>query len=122
VALFGRWDVFTEDFFPYATSEESYWVGYYTSRPEMKGLVTTSSETLRITEQMVLLSWYLNSASPPSSDLLTGMGYMRQAVSEVGMTGFACTVCVFACQFLLVFGLIELQAQHHDAITGTGVY
>ena len=33
------WEVKTDDFFPYATGQHSYWTGFYTSRPALKGYV-----------------------------------------------------------------------------------
>jgi hypothetical protein len=38
----------TTDFFPYASSENAYWTGYFTSKPAMKGLVRQSSSLLQV--------------------------------------------------------------------------
>uniref|UniRef100_A0AC35FAW4 Alpha-mannosidase n=1 Tax=Panagrolaimus sp. PS1159 TaxID=55785 RepID=A0AC35FAW4_9BILA len=38
----------TDDFFPYASGNHSYWTGYFTSKPVMKGLVRSSSAFLQL--------------------------------------------------------------------------
>ncbi|KAL7604195.1 hypothetical protein Lser_V15G20819 [Lactuca serriola] len=37
------WPLKTDDFFPYADKENTYWTGYFTSRPAFKGYVRTMS-------------------------------------------------------------------------------
>lgn len=37
-----------DDFFPYASSNVSYWTGYFTSKPAHKGLVRKSSALLQV--------------------------------------------------------------------------
>jgi hypothetical protein len=36
------------DFFPYASGDNSYWTGYFTSKPGLKGLVRRTSEFLQV--------------------------------------------------------------------------
>lgn len=42
-----RWPSKTDDFMPYASAPHSYWTGYYTSRPTLKGFVRSSGAYLR---------------------------------------------------------------------------
>ena len=103
-----RWDVYTDDFFPYATNYDGYWVGYFSSRPlvrcyiltygfcnsaiaslslflfhlQLKGLVSASSAVHRLTEQLTVFAQYALPNGFPAQ-LLTGIGYMRQALAEV---------------------------------------
>ena len=46
------WSVKTDDFFPYADAPWSYWTGYFTSRPALKGYVRTSNNVLQACKQM----------------------------------------------------------------------
>jgi lysosomal alpha-mannosidase len=41
------WPTKTDDFFPYADNPHSYWTGYFTSRPALKGYVRTSGSFFR---------------------------------------------------------------------------
>ncbi|KYR02083.1 alpha-mannosidase [Tieghemostelium lacteum] len=41
---------YSNDFFPYADKEKSYWTGYYTTRPELKGLTRSIGSKLRSAE------------------------------------------------------------------------
>lgn len=44
------------DFFPYASGDHSYWTGYFTSKPGLKGLVRKTSEFLQLTRSLSSLS------------------------------------------------------------------
>lgn len=46
------WGVRTGDLFPYANDDYSYWTGYFTSRPALKGYVRTSSQALQAYRQI----------------------------------------------------------------------
>lgn len=46
----------TEDFFPYASDSNSYWTGYFTSKPDMKGDVRKSSAFLQLIRQFNALN------------------------------------------------------------------
>ena len=43
-----QWTVKTDDFFPYADGSDSYWTGYFTSRPALKRYIRVSSAYLQI--------------------------------------------------------------------------
>jgi len=50
---------FTEyrgDFYPYADNEDSYWTGYYTTRPKLKRLTRSTTASLRAAESAFLLA------------------------------------------------------------------
>jgi len=51
--LFGT---FEGDFFPYADNDDSYWTGYYTTRPILKGLHRRTLSTIRSAEMMYALT------------------------------------------------------------------
>ncbi|XP_063690730.1 lysosomal alpha-mannosidase-like [Bolinopsis microptera] len=44
-----------EDFFPYADESHSYWSGYYTSRPSLKGYVRDCNNVLQVCRQVEVL-------------------------------------------------------------------
>eukprot|EP00047_Mylnosiga_fluctuans_P023990 m.150634 g.150634 ORF g.150634 m.150634 type:complete len:975 (+) comp9747_c0_seq2:15-2939(+) len=46
------WTVKKDDFFPYADRPHSFWSGYFTSRPAVKGYVRTSSNYLQACRQL----------------------------------------------------------------------
>uniref|UniRef100_A0A2K6VX37 Alpha-mannosidase n=1 Tax=Onchocerca volvulus TaxID=6282 RepID=A0A2K6VX37_ONCVO len=41
-----------DDFFPYASSNHSYWTGFFTSRPTLKGFIRQSSALLQLIKQL----------------------------------------------------------------------
>eukprot|EP01119_Soliformovum_irregulare_P019887 TRINITY_DN6388_c0_g1_i4.p1 TRINITY_DN6388_c0_g1~~TRINITY_DN6388_c0_g1_i4.p1 ORF type:complete len:1028 (+),score=331.23 TRINITY_DN6388_c0_g1_i4:166-3084(+) len=43
------------DFFPYADNEDSYWTGYYTTRPQLKGMHRHALSVLRSAEMLYVL-------------------------------------------------------------------
>jgi len=51
-----KFPVYHGDFFPYADNEDSYWTGYYTSRPFLKGYHRETLSALRAAEQIFALS------------------------------------------------------------------
>ena len=46
-----QWSVRTSDALPYASSQDNYWTGYFTSRPSLKRYVRSSSILLQIARQ-----------------------------------------------------------------------
>uniref|UniRef100_A0A0N4Z638 Alpha-mann_mid domain-containing protein n=1 Tax=Parastrongyloides trichosuri TaxID=131310 RepID=A0A0N4Z638_PARTI len=48
----------TDDFFPYAHRNHSYWTGYFTSKPVMKRIVRKSSNLLNLLNKFIALSRY----------------------------------------------------------------
>ncbi|KAK6759766.1 hypothetical protein RB195_021372 [Necator americanus] len=46
----------SDDFFPYASSNVSYWTGYFTSRPTLKGMIRDASSLLQLCKQLDALA------------------------------------------------------------------
>ncbi|XP_068205819.1 lysosomal alpha-mannosidase-like isoform X1 [Palaemon carinicauda] len=46
------WPTKTDDFFPYASNNHSYWTGYFTSRPTLKGFVRETNTFLQAVKQL----------------------------------------------------------------------
>lgn len=44
------WPTKSDDFFPYASGNHSYWTGYFTSRPTLKGYVRKTNNFLQVSE------------------------------------------------------------------------
>lgn len=51
-----NWPVWTQDFFPYADDNKSYWTGYFTSRPDVKTASRLSDSKLFTTEQLFVFA------------------------------------------------------------------
>jgi len=45
-----------DDLFPYASGPNSYWTGYFTSRPSLKGFVRLSNKIFQISKQLQVIS------------------------------------------------------------------
>jgi hypothetical protein len=58
-----QWTVKTDDFFPYSDGSNSYWTGYFTSRPALKRYIRDSSAFLQTVRQFEVLSGANGSAS-----------------------------------------------------------
>ncbi|XP_018323357.1 lysosomal alpha-mannosidase-like [Agrilus planipennis] len=50
------WMVKTDDFFPYASDEHSYWTGYFTSRPTIKRFERVGNNFLQVCKQLYALA------------------------------------------------------------------
>ncbi|KAF2071815.1 hypothetical protein CYY_006876 [Polysphondylium violaceum] len=83
------WDVKTDDLFPYSDDAHSYWTGYFTSRPALKGYVRQNNALLHILEQMLVTS---------QSNIQSAQSYVDQVIVMRQAMGVA---------------------QHHDAVSGT---
>ncbi|CAD6185194.1 unnamed protein product [Caenorhabditis auriculariae] len=46
----------SDDFFPYASANHSYWTGYFTSRPTFKGMIRKASSTLQLAKQLDVIA------------------------------------------------------------------
>jgi alpha-mannosidase len=86
-----NYTVKTDDFFPYTDSADSYWTGYFVSRPSLKRLERVASSILMAARQIEALPDYVTAAA---------------ADCDCGKSTFALEDAL---------GVM----QHHDAITGT---
>ncbi|XP_051165377.1 lysosomal alpha-mannosidase-like [Leptopilina boulardi] len=50
------WSTKTDDFFPYASDTQSYWTGYYTSRPTIKFYERMGNNFLQVVKQLLVLN------------------------------------------------------------------
>ena len=85
------WPTYEGDFFPYLSGDLQYWTGFYTSRPDIKGLVRSSSAVLRVAEILYYSAEKLHPGKLGKS-ALEQLGILRRAMATL---------------------------QHHDAVTGT---
>ncbi|KAH7727968.1 AMAN-1 protein [Aphelenchoides avenae] len=53
----------TDDFFPYASGNHSYWTGYFTSKPALKGFIRKSSALLQLSRQLSTMAFSSNQSS-----------------------------------------------------------
>lgn len=102
-----KFPLFMGDFFPYADNEDSYWTGFYTTRPFLKKLSRQVQPALRSAEAVYALARaniFGNDNAPPA-----GMVDPATAASN----------------WMRSFELLRAARQnaaifsHHDAITGT---
>lgn len=84
-----KWDVNTDDFFPYADDQTSYWTGFFTSRANQKGYIRQASQQYMAANQFLSLEAIKKNSNKETLE--------KQEILEdaVGI------------------------AQHHDAATGT---
>ena len=85
----------TDDFFPYASAENAYWTGYFTSRPAVKGNVRRVGRYLQSVKRFVAFNAWSNSSKYLSSNMKKVTDALRQLEQTMAVL------------------------QHHDAITGT---
>jgi hypothetical protein len=83
------------DFFPYADNRDSYWTGYYTTRPVLKGLVRRATSILHSAEIAYALSRAQNLTAHIPTSWGSLYGKLLQARRDTALV------------------------QHHDGITGT---
>ena len=50
------WPTKTDDFFPIASRNHSFWSGYFTSRPALKGYVRSTNNFLQVVKQLDVLA------------------------------------------------------------------
>jgi hypothetical protein len=93
-ALDIAWPTKYDDMFPYADNENSYWTGYFTSRPNHKGYIRTASHKYHASSQL------FSDKALDQDATMEEIGAVMNANNEM----------------LDRIGIV----QHHDAITGTG--
>mmetsp|Transcript_3370 Transcript_3370/g.4180 ORF Transcript_3370/g.4180 Transcript_3370/m.4180 type:complete len:766 (-) Transcript_3370:54-2351(-) len=85
------WTTREIDFFPYIDNNQSYWTGFYTSRPDLKQLCRETDAVMRVSEIILALGIH-NFNQTTSASLVGNLQLMRKAAA---------------------------LSQHHDAVTGT---
>eukprot|EP00731_Ephydatia_muelleri_P005571 Em0002g1747a len=68
------WTLKTDDFFPYADYPNSYWTGYFTSRPALKGYTRVCNGILQACKQLEAIHNGFPGQTPSSVDLQMAMG------------------------------------------------
>lgn len=87
-----QWPVKLDDFFPYADANNTYWTGYFTSRPTFKYAIKYGNNVLQILKQLHSLVM-LNDVSSIQAN--NSLAKINQLAGTIGIL------------------------QHHDAVTGT---
>eukprot|EP01114_Cavostelium_apophysatum_P007845 TRINITY_DN2004_c0_g1_i3.p1 TRINITY_DN2004_c0_g1~~TRINITY_DN2004_c0_g1_i3.p1 ORF type:complete len:1212 (-),score=393.06 TRINITY_DN2004_c0_g1_i3:43-3678(-) len=90
-----QFSVFHGDFFPYADNEDSYWTGYYTSRPALKAMIRESLSMLRSAEMLYAFNRLRTSTWNLATPWDTQFSHLQQARWDTSLTA------------------------HHDGVTGT---
>ena len=88
-----EWPVKTDDGFPYSDQPNSYWTGFYTSRPTDKIYIRDISRQYHSFSQLAALK---------AIDQRTSASHLNELLAQKD-------------QFLDIIGIM----QHHDAVTGT---
>eukprot|EP01116_Phalansterium_solitarium_P016044 TRINITY_DN3630_c0_g2_i1.p1 TRINITY_DN3630_c0_g2~~TRINITY_DN3630_c0_g2_i1.p1 ORF type:complete len:1254 (-),score=450.47 TRINITY_DN3630_c0_g2_i1:473-4234(-) len=90
-----KFPVYKNDFFPYADNEDSYWTGYYASRPVLKSVARETESVLRAAE--------ISHALARSEPIESGKGVEWDRTAE----------------HLRNARWVSALVQHHDGVTGT---
>ncbi|GAB6018756.1 hypothetical protein CHUAL_000428 [Chamberlinius hualienensis] len=80
------WTVKTDDFMPYASDQNSYWTGYYTSRPTFKGLTKYTNTILQTAKH---LTAYANVAENNEEKLNVLKRFQADSQHHDSITGTA---------------------------------
>ncbi|BDA45668.1 Lysosomal alpha-mannosidase [Coccomyxa sp. Obi] len=118
------WPLKTDDYFPYADNEWSYWTGYFTSRPTSKGYVRTCTSFLQAARQLEVLgpaARRARQAGQPVVQLINGatsnfvLDVAAAPSTSVSDTWPSEGPPMSTKRLEMAVALL----QHHDAITGT---
>jgi len=102
-----QFPLFMGDFFPYADNEDSYWTGYYTTRPFLKKLSREVEANMRSAEALYAIargSVFANANAAPAGliDPNTAASHWMQTFEQLRQARREASIF-----------------SHHDAITGT---
>ncbi|XP_073018225.1 probable alpha-mannosidase At5g13980 isoform X1 [Primulina eburnea] len=81
--LHESWPLKTEDYFPYADRENSYWTGYFTSRPALKGYVRMMSGYYLAARQLELFKGR-NESGPTTDSLADALAIVQHHDAVTG--------------------------------------
>ncbi|XP_071747296.1 lysosomal alpha-mannosidase-like [Lepeophtheirus salmonis] len=79
----GSFPIKTDDFFPYSNDPHSYWTGYFTSRPSLKGMIRVSNNILQACKQMDVIA-HLHSENVMVMKRALGVTQHHDAVTGTG--------------------------------------
>ncbi|KAF2897557.1 hypothetical protein ILUMI_08617, partial [Ignelater luminosus] len=71
------WPKKFDDFFPYASKEQSYWTGFYTSRPALKRFERIGNNFLQVCKQLYVLARLNNTYRTNLATLQEAMGVLQ---------------------------------------------
>lgn len=100
-----------EDFLPYDDNDESWWVGFYSSRPELKGTIRKAEAELRILDNLFTYTSLVGSSSAVSRNPKSATS--KPSVRPIFFNSTANAHLVD--ELHRAVGI----AQHHDAVSGT---
>ncbi|CAJ0584084.1 unnamed protein product, partial [Mesorhabditis spiculigera] len=101
----------SDDFFPYASAQNSYWTGYFTSRPAFKGMIRQASSLLNLGKQLSAHFLLGDDAALETAKRASGLVQHHDAV-----TGTAKQVVTYDYQQRLHKGMIQLETLATHAI------
>ncbi|PSN38683.1 hypothetical protein C0J52_08901 [Blattella germanica] len=73
-----------DDFFPYASDPNSYWTGYYTSRPTLKYFERLGNNFLQVSKQLYSMTELGSTGDTPLDSLREAMGILQHHDSITG--------------------------------------
>ena len=81
-----KWTEKTDDFFPYASGLNSYWTGYFTSRPTLKYMERVHNNLLQAAKQIQAL--YVNNQSKLKASYFMKVSHAKlQLLSKTMLVG-----------------------------------
>jgi len=105
----------SDDFFPYASADHSFWTGYFTSRPALKGYERTSNNFLQVCKQLDALSLL-----GPEHDSFLKIDSLRRAMGVLqhhdGVSGTEKQHVAFDYAKMVYKGMVACQDVVSDAL------
>ena len=106
------WPLKTDDFFPFANDKDSYWVGYFSSRPGLKRAIARAGADLQAARQLAVLEGL--SAAAPGAAAAPALARLAAALAPPRPPSPpSWSAALDALESVVAFG------SHHDTITGT---
>ncbi|KAL8603557.1 hypothetical protein ACOMHN_022509 [Nucella lapillus] len=109
------WTTKHDDFFPYAHRPHSFWTGYFTSRPTLKGYVRRTNNFLQVVKQLDALAM-LEDTDNSTYYLRILEKAMGVAQHHDAVSGTAKQVVTYDYEMRLAKGIMEGQKVYNDAM------